>query len=452
MKPDEASVKLTYDKVKDGLFSVKLRICYQQERPRYHLPVKEGILVKPEIYKRLVTFHQTRSKQTATEVQNLYKLVAPFIEKAETIVRELPQFSFVRFEQLFYNTKDPAGPNNDLLGYLMKLYHQLEGEGRIGSADAYKNASVSLGRFLASMTDGERSELLQLTKRPDADILPFERVTVAFLNRYETWMLKFGSAPRKKDGLPKPASMTTVGLYLRQVRAAFNLAIDEKLIPETVYPFGRNGFVIPTGANPKKALKISVIKQIMAYECDTEVLEARSRDLWVFSYLSNGMNLTDICQLRWSDIDYAGGTITFVRKKTSRSRRGNQTKIVATLFPESRAILERWGNTSRMASDYVFPFVSDAMDARRKKATIKQVIKTTNKYTQKIAQALGIEMSVRTYEARHSFGSALLKSGADLVYIRDKFGHSSIKTTEIYTSSIHDADEQVSLRKSLLGD
>lgn len=449
MNPNQAILKLTYDKVKDGLFSVKLRICYQNQRPRYHLPVKEGVLIKPDVYKRLMVFHQTRSERTGRDIQNLYALIAPFIKKAQSIIDAMAKanapFSFARFEQQFYGQAETTP--HDVLSYLDKLSAQMEREGRVGNADAYANARKSLQRFMASLTSAESKVGREL-------VLPFEQITPEWLSQYEAWMLRFGRLSRKKNNpVPeRPATLTTVGIYLRQVRAAFNAAINDKVIAETVYPFGAKLFVIPTGSNPKKALRKSVIRQIIEYPCEPGSFEERGRDLWVLSYLSNGMNLSDIASLRWEQISYAEESITFVRNKTSRSRRGNQTKVVAALFPESRAIIERWAAADRTQTGYVFPFLTEQMSARRKKMIVTQVINITNKYMKRIGKTLGVSAEIRTYEARHSFASALLKSGADPVYIKDKLGQSTLKSTESYLTTILDEDEQSVLRKSLLDD
>lgn len=451
MNKNEASVKLTYDKVKDGLFSVKIRVCYQQERPRYHLPIKETIIVKPDVYKRLVSYHQTRSKQTAKDIQQLYSLIEPFLEKAESICKQLTVFSFPKFEALFYNKLVAEESPGDVISFLHQLYILNDSQGRIGNADSYNNARKSMIRFLDSITVEEQISYLHNPFNRDAPVLPFESVTIDFLNHYERWMLQYGRVSKKKEGgQPKPATLTTVGIYLRQVRAAFNEAIRKKVITKDTYPFGPKDFVIPAGANTKKAIKKSIIRQIIEFDCEPGSFQERGRDLWVLSYLTNGMNLSDICSMRWSQVDYNEKAITFTRNKTSRTRRGNQIKVVASLFPESEAIIERWGTKTRILNEYVFPFVNDSMSPRQKKMTITQVINVTNKHMKLIGKALGVAMDIRTYEARHSFASAVLKAGGDVVYIKDKLGQSTITSTESYLTSIHDEDEQSILRKSLL--
>ena len=59
----------------------------------------------------------------------------------------------------------------------------------------------------------------------------------------------------------------------------------------------------------------------------------------------------------------------------------------------------------------------------------------------------GVLRELRLHDLRHSFATHLLESGTDIRYIQALLGHSSSKTTEIYT---HVSERHINLIKSPL--
>lgn len=49
------------------------------------------------------------------------------------------------------------------------------------------------------------------------------------------------------------------------------------------------------------------------------------------------------------------------------------------------------------------------------------------------AQEAGIKKDIHPHTLRHSFGTALIKGGANLIAVRDMMGHASVVSTDIYT-------------------
>ncbi len=230
-------------------------------------------------------------------------------------------------------------------------------------------------------------------------------------------------------------SLTSVGIYLRALRSICNQAIEEGALKKEDYPFGKRRYQIPAGRNVKKALTLADIQKIFAYEPTTES-EGKARDLWLFSYLANGINMKDICRLRYRDID--GDRLTFIRSKTERTSRKNLKPVVVLLSDEAKEIIVRWGIKPKQTDAFVFGLLTDGLTSDREYRTIKQVTKQVNIYIKRIAKAVGIEANVTTYSARHSFSTVLKRSGAPVEFISESLGHSDIRTTENYLDSFED--------------
>lgn len=348
------------------------------------------------------------------------------LQKATLIIEQLGnKFSFDTFkEKILSPVNQEKQEISDIFSDMLARASELRKTNNIGDADIYEWAVISLKRF---------------HKRP---ALNYQDIDKNFLERYEHWMLREGKTPQpKKDKegniIPRPgtpASPTTIGMYLRQVRAMYNLKKTNDKSLEESYPFGEDGYIIPSGRNIKKAITIDDIEKIISYTPESGS-EHMYRDLWIFSYMSNGINFIDLLRLTWGDYNTKKGTIEFVRSKTKKTKKDKTLKIQIDLFPITTEIIERWGDKR---GKYIFPFFTATMLPEKQRDVKRQVVKNTNKYMRRIAAKLGIVSDITTYTARHTFATVLLRSEVPLAFISQKLSHESIKTTQDYLGSFED--------------
>ncbi len=318
--------------------------------------------------------------------------------RAKTITKELPTFTLILFEKRFLD----SGNRENIFDWFNDKINLLEDNGQTGNASAYRCAYQNLKKYHS------KSKLL------------FADVTPDYLNRYENFTLRNGR------------SRTTISIYVRALRSIFNDAITDGTIKQELYPFGRGGYVIPAGRNVKKALLKADIDKLKTYQCTGGQFEQRSLDLFMFSYFCNGMNMADVCRLRWSDIDIKNQSFSYIRQKTVRTKKDKQTAIKGELRSECIDIINRWANDDRRPDAYVFSFIDAKDTIKKQREAVLQVTKVTNKHLKRIASACGIEAHVTTYTARHSFATILMRNEAPIGFISQSLGHSNMKTTENY--------------------
>lgn len=143
-------------------------------------------------------------------------------------------------------------------------------------------------------------------------------------------------------------------------------------------------------------------------------LGLRDRALLELFY-SSGLRLSELCALRWHDLDLDGGLVTVLGK-------GRKQRSVP-VGSHARAALAAWREAQRPARDApVFPGRNGPLTPR----AVQQRLRV-------LAQRQGLFKRVHPHLLRHSFASHLLESSGDLRAVQELLGHADIATTQIYT-------------------
>lgn len=394
MNPTCQILLYTVRKKKNGKYPVKLRVVYQRD----HRDFKLGIdLTEAEF-----------NEATKTKASKQFRIVANELtawrNKANNILAILSQFTFDKFEAEFHGHHKDA---SDIFPFFQEYIKKLDEEDRIKTASAYQTAMNTIKAF-----HGKQK-------------LSIYDITPAFLNKFQKWMLEKGN------------SITTVGIYLRTLRAIYNYCVNLGTVKrDENYPFIRSKYIIPAGRNIKKALTLGEIKKIYTYNTLKGSYEDRAKDFWMFSYFCNGINFKDIAMLKRKNID--GDMIRFHREKTKRSSQGNQVTISCYLTDEVKAIIDKWGGEDKSKESYIFSILSPSDTKKAQVAKVDQFIQTTNKNMKRICNALELGVEATTYFSRHSSATILKRSGASISQIQEALGHSNSSVTQLYLDSFED--------------
>lgn len=370
---------------KEGKYPVKVKV-YHLRKPKYF---PTGICMTDEEWDRL-----ERSK--SNESINIRRSINESFDRIKMNVDALIEKGDFSFQALSIRLGRAIG---DTFNNVVRArIDELIADDRIGSANLYRDSLKAVEAFAG-------------------DKIQFSDITVEWLTRCEKYWVK------------RSLSITTRGMYFRNVRAMMNVAKKMSLIKESQYPFGKGKFEIKTEEGEKKSLDREQLSAIYHY-CSPNETVNKYKDIWIFMFLCNGINSIDMIQLRYSDI--VDGEIRFVRQKTARTSTKRKT-IHIEITPEIQEIIDKWGNPNE-GDNYIFPFLKGGESQQEIKDKNHDVYTRINKRMREVCEALGLNR-ITTYAARHSFATILNRKGVPVSYISQQLGHTSIRTTQAYLGS-----------------
>ena len=239
----------------------------------------------------------------------------------------------------------------------------------------------------------------------------------------------------------------TIGIRFRALRMLYNRAITDRVVKRDSYPFDDFKVSEFHEQTMKRAISKEDIKRIMSLELRTVTTYhspylSLGRDLFLFSYLSCGINLTDMARLRYCDV--FEGRLSYHRQKTGRL-------ISFQLQPMALEIIEKYRKPEATPNDYVFPILDRKVHKTemQKREKIHKAMKATNKALRRIGEQLGIPIDLTTYVARHSYATVLKRSGVSTAIISESLGHSSERVTQIYLDSFENSQIDEAMKNLL---
>ncbi|MGV8092513.1 MAG: phage integrase SAM-like domain-containing protein [Mangrovibacterium sp.] len=383
---------------------------------------------------RKTRFYRTGLKVTLKEWEAIYRAKGPrgdnyetkksqkaIYDKVKKIVEELLRTNKFSFENLKIRlTGDESNTFNDY----WKAFAETK---KVGTKLSYMDACNSFEKYIGKNVE-------------------FTRIGVELIKKWEKKLID--------DGV----SNTTIGMYFRACRAVINDAIDSGKINPNQYPFGKKKIPIRKGRNrTDEFLSVSEIKQLMNFKAPDdhwfqsyEKIVYEAINLWLFSYLGNGLNLADMAQLKYDSHYFQSGAteLKFIRQKT-KDTTDEDIEVIIPVIPELQMIIDRYG-TKPEPGGYIFPFILNGeVDPEKIKKIVHQWNSNIRDRVQNACKLLGITKPVGMTWARHSFATNLTNVGVSERYISQAMGHSIKSVTQGYIG-LFPPEKRMKFNKMLL--
>lgn len=289
--------------------------------------------------------------------------------------------------------------------FISALIKKVKQGGRYSTANAYQSTLNSYQQF---------------TRNPSQK---FEEMTPEEMKNYEQFMVING------------LKYNTISLYIRMMRSICNQAVAQKIARLNTTELFQDVFM---GCKPtaKRAIKPSIIGQLMDADFAEHPQLTFSRDLFLLSFYLRGIPFVDLAHLRKSDIK--DNTLIYFRQKTGKM-------MYVTIEDCARKIIKKYA-TQCNGSIYLLPIIKSAGEEGHKQ--YRSALRLYNKHLHQISKLLKLGITLTSYVARHSWATTAKNMDIPIAVISTSMGHASEKVTNIYLDSfdnkkLSDANKKV---------
>lgn len=268
--------------------------------------------------------------------------------------------------------------------------------------------SVTLASIMTSAVEahhGRTRELYSITVSRLQAWLGKKYTTVKPEDVNRAWLEKFDAFL----ALTSP-SRNARNIHFRNIRAAFNRAIDDELI--TCYPFRR--FKLKAEKTAKRALSVAQLRKII--NAPLPVRRRVYRDIWVLIFCLRGINFIDLCNIK--EID-ANGYVNYVRAKTHRL-------YSVKVEPEAAALIERLKGKKQLLM-----MLDRHADYRSYYQQLERGLRAVRQSLNEIEDGVVIQ-KLTSYYARHSWATVAAELDIPKETIAAGLGHGGNSVTDIY--------------------
>ena len=323
-----------------------------------------------------------------------------FLTKCELLFSQMKPFNKARFRELVYQD-DIVIPEGLKLKDLFQRYIDNNDNIKIRTKDHYKTTRNVFETLKPGLT------IWDVT--PD--------------------LLKKFAKEKKEHG----CSSATTASYLRHLRRIINyyMKVDVIIPKQYDYPFGEGKYEVKDFSGKRLVLSDNEIKRIIEFNDFENKDQEKARDLWVFLYRCNGINMADLIRMKWTDI--RGKHFVFIRMKTENTKHVTE-EISSPISPKVQGLLDKVGDKN---SPYILGYLNDGYSDSTFRNKLKKVRRITNTNLKYVCEKLDLSVKLDCGGARYAYASCLYRNGRSTDEISEMLGHSSVLVTKRYLDSMN---------------
>ena len=213
-------------------------------------------------------------------------------------------------------------------------------------------------------------------------------------------------------------SERTQARWISSIKGFFSFLLEDELRednPSALLETPKLGLYLPD------TLSLEEIEKLISATDENTDLAKRNRCMIEVLY-GCGLRVSELTELQISNINFKENYLKIQGK-------GDKVRFVP-LADYTADFIKNYINNIR-SKQKINPKYSDILFLNSRGAQIsRQMVFLIIK---EIVRKAGIQKNISPHTFRHSFATHLLQNGADLRFIQEMLGHSSITTTEIYT-------------------